>query len=69
MLIYIASLFASSYLLLKDVPENTYQAEVGYFFALIILLTAIVIYISLKHGPKPKWRWGKRDTDIPDEDF
>jgi formate-dependent nitrite reductase membrane component NrfD len=39
------------------------------FFAFMLLATALLIRIVLLTAPKPKWRWGRRPDDNPDEDF
>ena len=40
------------------------------FFVLILLSsTSLLLWISYKHGPMPKWRWGKKATDDPALDF
>jgi hypothetical protein len=39
------------------------------YTASIVVLTTPLIYLSYKKSPKPKWRWGKKDTDNPEEDF
>lgn len=55
--------------LLKDVPENTYTKEVGYYLALVFGSAILMILISYLKGPRPKWRWGKKPTDSKYEDF
>lgn len=66
---YLVILLGGSWLLLKDVPEGTYTKEVGYFFMLLLVSTGITVYISYKKSPKWKWRWGKKKTDNPADDF
>ncbi|MFZ1720985.1 MAG: hypothetical protein WAU07_00610 [Microgenomates group bacterium] len=55
--------------LLKDVPESTYQSEVGVFLGLVFLSASVVVFIAYKKGPVPKWRWGKKKSDDPELDF
>lgn len=64
LLVILLSLF-----LIKDVPENTFTKEVGYYLMIVFISAVIMIWISYKKGPQPKWRWGKKPTDNPDEDF
>lgn len=59
----------SSVVLLKDVPRNTYQSEVGIFFALTFLSLSALVFITYKKGPKPKWRWGKKKSDNSELDY
>ncbi len=51
---------------LKDTTRNTFSAESFIFLAIAITLAVI---ISLMKGPKPRWRWGSKPTDDPDEDM
>jgi hypothetical protein len=62
-------LLFSSEVLLRDVPENTYQSEVGIFLSLVFLSIVVLIFISHQKGPKPKWRWGKKKSDSPNLDY
>ncbi len=39
------------------------------YWLILILSTLIFSTITLLKGPKPKWRWGVKPTDNPDEDF
>lgn len=56
-------------LTLSDVPENEFTKEVGIFLVIIFIATAALIRITLLTGPKPKWRWGKKPSDNPNEDW
>ena len=38
------------------IEENDH--ETGKNFAVIIMITALLIYVSWKKGEKPRWRWG-----------
>lgn len=39
-------------------------------FSLIMALDlALFIHVTVHHSPKPRWRWGKKPDDRPDEDF
>lgn len=41
------------------IEENDH--EIGKNLAIILIITAFLIYISWKKGEKPRWRWGCRD--------
>ncbi|HIA91719.1 TPA: hypothetical protein EYO12_01205 [Candidatus Saccharibacteria bacterium] len=58
-----------SVVILKDVPENTFTAEVAAFLGIVALTVAVLFYVAKQHGPQPKWRWGTKQTDNPDEDY
>ena len=62
-------LFSLSGVLLKDVQKNTYQSEVGTFLILVFLSTLLLVFITYKKGPKPKWRWGKKLNDDLELDY
>ena len=62
-------IFSLSGVLLKDVPKNTYQSEVGTFLILVFLSTLLLVFITYKKGPKPKWRWGKKLNDDQELDY
>ncbi|MEO8104733.1 MAG: hypothetical protein ABI602_00145 [Candidatus Saccharibacteria bacterium] len=34
-----------------------------------LLAIATIVLVAIGTSPKPHWRWGKKDTDNPDEDF
>jgi len=60
-LLYVIVVILGANVLLKDVPDNTYTKEVGYFLGFTALATAI-LYISVrKRSPKAKWQWGKKN--------
>ncbi len=43
--------------------------EMWLFLLVMLLATVGLISISFAKGPRPRWRWGARPTDNPDEDF
>lgn len=52
-----------------DVPEAQQARESAFFLLFIVVATAGLIRISYAKGPKPRWRWGKKPDDNPEEDF
>jgi hypothetical protein len=52
-----------------DAPEETAGREAGFFFLFLAAATACLLMVSVKNGPKPRWRWGRKPDDNPDEDF
>jgi hypothetical protein len=52
-----------------EVGEDPGGRQAGFFLAFFVLLTGCLIMVTLKKGPAPKWRWGRRDGDNPAEDF
>lgn len=43
--------------------------EIAFYLLFVALLVIILVGIGLAKGPKPRWRWGKKPTDNPDEDW
>ena len=35
-------------------------SQIGSFFIYVVFLTALLIFICLKKGEKPAWRWGNK---------
>ncbi len=67
-IIYIAFLiFVSSNLenTSKEISPSNYFA----FVALIILSTLLLLIISYKKGPSPKWSWGKKEQENSDKNI
>ena len=54
---------------LEDAPQDQFSKELSIYILIVILATAGLFSISLKKGPKPKWRWGLSENDNTDEDF
>lgn len=50
-------------------PEGPSTKDMVSYFVFISTLTIILVTVTYKTGPKPKWRWGKKPTDNPDEDI
>lgn len=65
---YLGLVLAGTYMI-KDVPEDEFTREVGFFFAMMAVATVLLIRITMARGPKPHWRWGKQPTDNPNEDW
>ncbi len=68
-LVYLILVVLGAFWFLADVPDNTFNSKVLYYLAFVFIGAGILIYISASLGPKPKWRWGKKDSDNPEEDF
>lgn len=50
-------------------PKNPTHHQMAQFFLVLFVDLALLIFIIIVTGPKPHWRWGKKDTDNPSEDF
>ena len=59
----------SGVIALKDTSNNALSAEAFIYLAFLAGSTVLLVIISFMRGPKPKWRWGGKASDNPDEDF
>jgi hypothetical protein len=53
-------------------PAKPVQPTVGElfaFFVIVALSISTIVLFGLISAPKLAWRWGKKSTDNPDEDF
>lgn len=51
------------------VPEAQQGTERALFLTFMTIATIGLFRISYAKGPKPRWRWGPKPGDDPDEDF
>lgn len=56
-------------LVMKDTPKGEFTKEVGFYLITVVVTVAALVTICISKGPKPKWRWGRKDSDKEDEDF
>lgn len=64
----IAAILVASFLLPSDPKDSSVWQVVG-FFGLVLGSVGALLYLGRKHGPSPKWRWGRELDDDPDKDF
>lgn len=65
----IAILIASAYWILPAKPEQPTLSQHLLFLGAVVLDLLVILGITMAKGPSPKWRWGKKHDDNPDEDF
>ena len=58
----------AAFLMPADPKDTTVWQVIGYF-GVMALSVATIFYFGYKHGPEPKWRWGKTIEDDPEEDL
>ena len=61
-------LIAAGTVMLQDAPRNEFSAQLAWYLAYVFVLTVILFAVSWLKGPVPKWRWGKKPNDSPNED-
>lgn len=55
--------------ILPHKPAHPTPDQRFHFFLIFGLALMNLIIFSAQTSPKPKWRWGRKPTDNPDEDF
>ena len=50
-------------------PAQPTLSELLRFLAILGAAVGTLLIYTYQTGPKPKWRWGKKPGDNPDEDF
>jgi hypothetical protein len=56
----------------SQLPAKPSQPSVGQLVRLFIIVGLVIASLALvssRTAPSPHWRWGKKDSDNPDEDF
>ena len=66
---FLVGVWLAKLLLLGDVSRDTWAANGGIFLGVSIILVLLLLISSYARGPKPKWRWGSKPSDNPDEDL
>lgn len=66
--VFLTVVLGGSWYLTQQKPEPTDTDIFWFYTALFIAVVMLFIFTRLK-GPYPKWRWGKKPTDNPDEDI
>ncbi|USN96268.1 MAG: hypothetical protein H6797_04300 [Candidatus Nomurabacteria bacterium] len=69
----IAALFAvvitAGITVLPPKPEQPTASQLVLFIGIVVADIVAVMLITSAKGPAPRWRWGKKPGDNPDEDF
>lgn len=65
---FVVILLAAS-LQLPAKPDQPSTGQMVRFIVTVALAIFALVAISYAKGPQPRWRWGKKPTDNPDEDF
>ncbi len=65
---FIISTIAATRLLPPESEDPT-RSEIIRFSLAMAGLAVVLVFASIAKGPKPRWRWGKKPTDNPEEDF
>ncbi len=50
-------------------PAQPSTSQLVLFVSIFAGAVIVLVLIGLAKGPRPQWRWGKSQSDNPDEDF
>jgi hypothetical protein len=67
-ILQIGIIFSAALMLPAKPAQPSLDEIIGFFLVVIFALISLVI-VSGGTSPRPRWRWGKKDTDDVDEDF
>jgi hypothetical protein len=56
-------------LAILDAPESVQPKEIGFYLLFVAIATVGLVQITLRKGPRPRWRWGRKPEDNSAEDF
>jgi len=48
----------------SDSPDETWLVVLT-----VVVATGVLVMLGFRHGPAPRWRWGRRPEDDPAEDW
>ena len=65
--LFLAVVLTAAFQLPADVDPTPGQLFI--FFGILIVSVAGLAAVGFVKGPAPRWRWGKKPGDNPDEDF
>lgn len=52
-----------------DAPQDSANLESALYSFILVASTISLIRVGYAKGPVPRWRWGKRPDDNPNEDI
>lgn len=64
-ILLIAAALASSYVFRIETDDANWPG----FLVSVVLISGLFSVLVSKKAPDPHWRWGKKESDKPDEDF
>ena len=68
-IVFLLGVVVAAAVLVEDEPRNTLSRDGILFIVISISLALGLFWVSYVKGPSPKWRWGKRPGDSPDDDI
>lgn len=66
--LFVAVIVLWSLLMLPSTDTPTLEQGLVYGAGLLVIIMLMWL-VTRKYAPRGKWRWGRKTTDEPDEDF
>lgn len=67
--VFIAAAIVTAYAALPPKPQQPTSSQLTVFLGGLAIYVLAITLLALTKGPVPHWRWGKKPSDNPDEDF
>ena len=68
-LVFLVFIACTSVILLPSADKPFSSLQLVIFLMFLVSAIFIMVGISYAKGPMPRWRWGKKPDDNPDEDI
>jgi peptidoglycan biosynthesis protein MviN/MurJ (putative lipid II flippase) len=68
LIIMLAAILLGSFAV-DETPEGTFSSAVGVYLLMVTVVIGFFVLVAYQTSPKPKWRWGQKPDDNPDEDI
>lgn len=66
---FVGATIALAFVVLPSKPQQPTSAELTVFLGGLALYIGAMVIVAVTEGPNPRWRWGKKPDDDPDEDY
>ena len=67
--VLVVAAVGTAYAVLPPKPQQPDAAQLTVFLGGLGIYVLAIAVVGLTKGPAPHWRWGKKPSDNPDEDF
>jgi len=64
-----AVIVLAAFILLPGTARSVVTSSVLEFLGVVIAAVVALLAVCIQKSPSPRWRWGKKSNDSPDEDW
>ena len=68
-IVFIGAAVGTAYAVLPPKPQQPTSGQLTVFLGGLAVYILAIVFLGMTKGPVPHWRWGKKPSDDPDEDF